>query len=636
MSEISNLFVSIGLDMKEFEKGITGFQNKMKTVGKNIGDVGKTMSKNITAPVLAAAGAAFGLANQYASMGDDIAKTAVKLGISTDALQEMEYWAGQNGVSASSMERAVGRLNQRIGLAADGSDKYAGALNNLGVEIFEASGKIRSTEDVMYDTIAALRNIEDSSVQSAMAADLFGTKMARDLMPALQDGSLSLEEATKKIHEMGGVMSKEATEAAEQYQDSMDDLKRSFSGVFMELANNFIPIINDDLLPAIQEHVIPAIREFAERISKLVDWFMDLNPETQKMIGIAVGLAAALGPVLMIVGPLITGIAALVSPVGLVVVAIAAAIAIGVLLWRNWDTIKDKAAKLVKSIKKEWDIFKADTLQTWEDISSAVSSTWSKITGTLSDFLEGTKKIFKEGISSIVEWFTGLPGRVLSGLREFRDDVLGIFGGLFDRLVGRSIIPDMMENIEGIIEDGMNETQVIIKKGTDAWEKLFGEGAQKAVAAAATGMGALLTALGGDPGRIAYGRYISRKGGTAGAATFAQFGDALNKAARDIAEAEGVTLSVGRSMAQARISEGQTHLIGSFDSGGIVPGPRGAPRLIMAHGGETLIPTHKPGYQTVPEVTINIYDATDPEKVGRIVERKVVDVIRGEVLEGAR
>lgn len=30
-----------------------------------------------------------------------------------------------------------------------------------------------------------------------------------------------------------------------------------------------------------------------------------------------------------------------------------------------------------------------------------------------------------------------------------------------------------------------------------------------------------------------------------------------------------------------------------FDTGGVVPGPRGAPRVILAHGGETVLPTHK-------------------------------------------
>ena len=49
----------------------------------------------------------------------------------------------------------------------------------------------------------------------------------------------------------------------------------------------------------------------------------------------------------------------------------------------------------------------------------------------------------------------------------------------------------------------------------------------------------------------------------------------------------------------------------ALDSGGIVPGPTGSDQLILAHGGETVLPTHKPGFglptvPTGPMVTANI------------------------------
>jgi hypothetical protein len=57
----------------------------------------------------------------------------------------------------------------------------------------------------------------------------------------------------------------------------------------------------------------------------------------------------------------------------------------------------------------------------------------------------------------------------------------------------------------------------------------------------------------------------------------------------------GILSSVGGSFA------------GSFDSGGMVPGPIGAPRMAMVHGGETILPTHKRGMGGMgqPKVIIN-------------------------------
>ena len=57
--------------------------------------------------------------------------------------------------------------------------------------------------------------------------------------------------------------------------------------------------------------------------------------------------------------------------------------------------------------------------------------------------------------------------------------------------------------------------------------------------------------------------------------------------------------------------------IPGFDSGGIVPGPRGAPQLIMAHGGETVLPTHKGGGGGTV-ININVTAGVgDPDAIGR-------------------
>lgn len=45
------------------------------------------------------------------------------------------------------------------------------------------------------------------------------------------------------------------------------------------------------------------------------------------------------------------------------------------------------------------------------------------------------------------------------------------------------------------------------------------------------------------------------------------------------------------------------HLPG-FDTGGVVPGPVGAPKLIVAHGGETVLPTHKAGYSRTSNINV--------------------------------
>src|SRR5690625_2199323 len=172
---------------------------------------------------------------------DNIAKTSAKLGVSTDAYQEMEYWASQNGISVSAMERAVGRLDQRIGMAADGNEKYANALERLGVDMESVKDGTLETEDAMATALQTLSQLESETEKSAAAAELFGTRMARDLMPALQDGSLSFEEAKEKAEELGIVIDGETLEAAEEFNDTWDDLTRSMSAFTQQAIAKLMP-----------------------------------------------------------------------------------------------------------------------------------------------------------------------------------------------------------------------------------------------------------------------------------------------------------------------------------------------------------------------------------------------------------
>lgn len=78
----------------------------------------------------------------------------------------------------------------------------------------------------------------------------------------------------------------------------------------------------------------------------------------------------------------------LTSPIGLVVIAIAGVIAAGVLLWKNWDTVKEKAIEIWTAIKdffaRTWDNIKQTANRVWTSITSVLSSIWERIKNTAS------------------------------------------------------------------------------------------------------------------------------------------------------------------------------------------------------------------------------------------------------------
>lgn len=102
----------------------------------------------------------------------------------------------------------------------------------------------------------------------------------------------------------------------------------------------------------------------------------------------------------------------LTSPIGLVCVAIAAVIAIGVLLYKNWDTVKEKASQLgdwivgvFNNLKEKasaaWSSVKSATSSAWTAVSSATNTAWTAASGYISNKINSAKATVSSVTSSI-------------------------------------------------------------------------------------------------------------------------------------------------------------------------------------------------------------------------------------------
>jgi hypothetical protein len=147
-----------------------------------------------------------------------------------------------------------------------------------------------------------------------------------------------------------------------------------------------------NLATDIGEVLLPVITPLLASLGEIVKKFSELSPETQKIIVAIAGVAAAIGPLLVVLGAMSSGISAIIGilpvlgtaftvltgPIGLVVAAIAGLIGIGVLLYKNWDEIKAKAAEI------------------WTAISNFFKETWGNIRQTAENIWNGIKDFFKK------------------------------------------------------------------------------------------------------------------------------------------------------------------------------------------------------------------------------------------------
>lgn len=148
----------------------------------------------------------------------------------------------------------------------------------------------------------------------------------------------------------------------------------------------------------------------------------------------------------------------LTSPIGLVILAIAAIIAIGVLLYKNWDTVKEKAGQL-----KDWLTGKFNEIK--ENISKAVqafadkfpaafafiSSVFDSWRQTVGNVISGVKQVFQGIIQFFTGIFTGDWQKALDGLKN-------IFSGAFKALSSLAMAP--LNALKGVVTGAFNAIDV--------------------------------------------------------------------------------------------------------------------------------------------------------------------------------
>lgn len=416
--------------------------DKLKNMGAKMTDVGKQMSMKITAPILAAGGAMIALAKKAGDVADRLLDLSDITGMSTDSIQEWQHVATIAGVSTETITAAVEGLVKKIPqLEAEGG-KATDALNKLGISFDDLK---RMTPDEQMDTmIKLLSEMDDPLERNAVGAQLFGGAW-KDLAPILGMGADEIARAKDEAHELGLVMSEDALQDANNFRIAMDKLKKVFEGAGNQIGSKFAPILQDTLIPLIETKIIPGILKFVDKIGELIEWFDGLSDGTKKMIGIMGGIVVGLGPALVIFGKLATGLGGLVKAFGLIKPAImllkpafmllsgpagwiAGAIAVGVLLFKNWDKIKEAASALKEGISKAWEGIKEKTTETWTKIKEATSETWEKAGEVTSEAWGKIKKTIEEnggGIEGVLNTYAGVYRGIFSKTWDKIDEVSG-------------------------------------------------------------------------------------------------------------------------------------------------------------------------------------------------------------------
>lgn len=335
--------------------------------GFTAGEMGKleAQAKALGASTSKSASEVAGLQLELAKLGksqgeiEGMTEGILSLGIAFDeelgvVAAEVGATLNRFGLDASKTNGVVDVMAKAFGSSALDLDKFSNAMakagptaNGLGISLEDTTAALGVLVNNGIDastagtaltkamTTLAKKGVEPSKILGTLfngglsvaeSFELFGDRAGK-IIPVLQANGKEFGELSEKLYNADGAAATARATLENTAQGALDRMRSAIEAAALSLS----------------EFLLPAIVRAADFIGGLASKFASLDTETKKTILKFAGIAAAIGPALLVVGkfsgligtllrllPLVTG------PVGLIAIAIGAAV---IAIIKNWDAV---------------------------------------------------------------------------------------------------------------------------------------------------------------------------------------------------------------------------------------------------------------------------------------------------------
>lgn len=332
---------------------------------------------------------AFGLSAEDLDMAlDSVTLTAQNTGQSTDKLFEV-------------VTKGAPQL-KAMGLDFAQSVEVMGQFEKAGVESSTAMGYMSKAQVVfakdgltlqegMAKTVESIKGASSETEALTIASKVFGAKGASKMVDAIQRGTLNFDEFSDAAKNSKG--------AVENTFDGMEDPIDSVA-----VAMNVLKLAGADAFGQLQEMLLPIGMKLIEMLQGALEWFSGLSDGMKQTIIVVLGIAAAIGPLLVWLGLLVSSVGSIVTGFGAVIpilsklgpmftiiktaigvltgpigIVIAIVTLLGIIIYKNWDTIKATTIAVFGAVKTflstVWTAIKAAVVTTITAlVASAISN----------------------------------------------------------------------------------------------------------------------------------------------------------------------------------------------------------------------------------------------------------------------
>lgn len=393
------------------------------------------------------------------------APTAAAFGVSLEEASAAVGLLGNAGIQGSIATRALGTALTRLTKPTDG---MIAVMDLLNISFFDAKGNFIGLAEMIRRLETSFQGLTQEQ-RMAYTATLFGAEAIQEINVLLAAGSTQLSDYTKELQNAGGTADRMAKTQMDNLAGSVELAAGAFDGLMLAIGSEFEPLI----------------RKAADVLTILLDKFNSLSGEQKQTIAIILGVVTAttllLGGLGLLVGfipTIISGFVAvktvfaavsvalsagffgikvaaslawmaITSPIGLIIAGILAVVAVGYLIVKNWDWIKEKAGEVWSFVTTKWNEITSSVGESMNNLQNKISEVWQNVKATIEtvlnfiwNFIVGILGIMgfdivyhMEGIAATFEWYwiviKGIIKEVWESTMIWINEKLAILTGWF-------------------------------------------------------------------------------------------------------------------------------------------------------------------------------------------------------------
>lgn len=275
-TDVERLIVRLEATQRQFERQLqsanrtanrsarqieTRFQRTNQTVSAQMTAMATTVQR-----AFGAIGIGFGAAaiirqvRSIVAETAEMARVAERVGLTTDALQELRYGFEQVGISAGTFDTNMERFGRRMGTAATSGGRLADILEANGVALRDANGQIRDSHSLLRDFAELIRNAGSEQERLVLAQEAFGIG-GRAMIDVLRGGADAIDGISDAAQDAGVVIREELIERAQEFDDRWSQAMSRFSAYGKSAALEVLGVLQQ--LDGVAERIIrmlPAVQ----------------------------------------------------------------------------------------------------------------------------------------------------------------------------------------------------------------------------------------------------------------------------------------------------------------------------------------------------------------------------------------